>query len=148
MRFPNEKLPEKSNPAFMRNQTRRNSRWESKNTSCTFFRDTSNNSSSNNTNQPPQTPPTQQQQPSPFSHRNNQQNYDPAGVRHNLYDSLQIFGLGNGANFAKVKQIYKQLALKYHLNKHDTYLTELTQEEAKAFFQLINNAQSYLKKQA
>ena len=148
LKSPNGKKPKRPNPAFNSNQPRRNPRRAT--------RDRSNFNRSQ-----PTTPPRRRQQqstPSPPNHpptppptppstppHNNQQDYDPDGVGRNLYDSLKLFGLGFGATWAEVKQCYRSLSKIYHPDKHKCEDTGMTNEEALSFFQLINNAQEYLK---
>jgi curved DNA-binding protein CbpA len=62
--------------------------------------------------------------------------------------SLTILGLGLGSSETKIKVHYRQLARKYHPDKNDPAITGLTASEASTFFQLLNNAQEYLKDRA
>ena len=64
-----------------------------------------------------------------------------------MYDSLTIFNLGYGATITEVKAKYRSLARIYHPDKHPTHRdrTGMTDDEAKKFFQLINNAHIYLR---
>jgi DnaJ-class molecular chaperone len=62
--------------------------------------------------------------------------------------SLKILGLGLGASETEIKVHYRQLARKYHPDKHDTTIMGLSAEEASEFFKLLNNANDYLKEHA
>ena len=62
-----------------------------------------------------------------------------------MYDSLKIFNLGYGATIAEVKAEYRSLARMYHPDKHQPEQTGMSNEDAKRFFQLINNAHTYLR---
>ncbi len=61
---------------------------------------------------------------------------------------LKILGLGLGSSETEIKVHYRQLARKYHPDKHDYVATGLTTEEATEFFKLLNNANNYLKERA
>jgi curved DNA-binding protein CbpA len=62
-----------------------------------------------------------------------------------MFHSLAILGLGLGASETEIKVHHRQLARKYHPDKNDPAITGLAASEASAFFQLLNNAQEYLK---
>ena len=64
-----------------------------------------------------------------------------------MFDSLKIFGLGYGATINEVKAQYRALARLYHPDRHGQHRerTGMTDEEALQFFQLINNANEYLR---
>jgi DnaJ-class molecular chaperone len=62
--------------------------------------------------------------------------------------SLKILGLGLGTSKTEIKVHYRQLTRKYHPDKNDTTITELTAEEVSEFFKLLNNANNYLKERA
>ena len=74
-----------------------------------------------------------------------QRDYDPENVGKVIYDSLKIFNLGYGATIAEVKAEYRSLARVYHPDKHQPENTGMSNEDAKKFFQLINNAHTYLR---
>ena len=61
-----------------------------------------------------------------------------------LEHSFKALGLGLGATETEVKVRYRALARIYHPDKHDPVQTGLTHVEASQYFQLINNANSYL----
>jgi DnaJ-class molecular chaperone len=67
------------------------------------------------------------------------------GSEHLKLKSKFILGLGLGASETEINVHYRQLACKYHSDKNDPAITGLTATEASAFFQLLNNAQEYLK---
>jgi DnaJ-class molecular chaperone len=66
-----------------------------------------------------------------------------------LYDSLKILGLGLGASESEreVKLAYQRLACIYHPDKWEQTqgTTGMTLAETTAHFQLLNNAQSFLR---
>ena len=76
---------------------------------------------------------------------NSSQNYDPAQVGVTLWDSLKIFDLGHAATYAEVKAQYRSMARIYHPDQHNPARTGMTNDQAKEFFQLINNAHEFLK---
>ena len=63
-----------------------------------------------------------------------------------MYDSLKIFNLGYGATITKVKSQYRSLVRIYHPDKHPLHhgMIGVNDNEAKKFFQLINNTHTYL----
>ena len=73
--------------------------------------------------------------------------YDPAQVGRSLHDSLKILGLGLGASECEIKLAYRRLACFYHPDKWDQTkeTTGMTLPETTAHFQLLNNAQSFLR---
>jgi len=66
-------------------------------------------------------------------------------VGRSMFQSLTILRLGLRASETEIKDHYRQLACKYHLDKNDTAITGPTTSEASTFFQLLNNAHHYLK---
>ena len=105
---------------------------------------------------PPQTPPSSPPVMSPpreqrYNQRQNESNresstdYDPDQVGKTLYDSLKIFGLGYAATYLEVKAQFRAFARIWHPDQHNSDRTGKTDEEAKEFFQLINNSHEYLK---
>ena len=75
-------------------------------------------------------------------------NYIPEQVERSMYDSLKILDLGLGASEREVKLAYQRLAsIVYHPDKweHSRHATGMTLLETTAHFQLLNNAQSYLR---
>ena len=62
-----------------------------------------------------------------------------------MWDSFKVFGLGIGAGETRVKVQFRALSRIYHPIKHKPEQTGKTNEEAATFFQLINNAYSYLR---
>ena len=74
-----------------------------------------------------------------------QRDYDPENVGKVLYDSLKVFNLGYGATIREVKAEYRSLARVYHPDKHQPEQTGMSDEDSKKFFQLINNAHTYLR---
>jgi DnaJ-class molecular chaperone len=64
-----------------------------------------------------------------------------------MYDSLKILGLGLGASEREVKLAYHHLACIYHPDKWEQthQNTGMTLPETTAHFQLLNNAQSFLR---
>jgi hypothetical protein len=98
---------------------------------------------------PPHRPsPPRRQRPAPPPPRtNNERDYDPEQVGRSLYDSLKILGLGFGASEREVKLAYRRLACIYHPDKWEQTqgTTGMTHAETTAHFQLLNNAQSFLR---
>jgi DnaJ-class molecular chaperone len=64
-----------------------------------------------------------------------------------MYDSLEIPDLGLGASEQEVKLAYRRLASIYHPDKweHSRHTTGMTFPETTAHFQMLNNAQSFLR---
>ncbi len=62
-----------------------------------------------------------------------------------MFDSLKIFGLGYAATYREVKAQYRALARIWHPDQHKPERTGKSDDEAKKFFQLINNSHDYLK---
>jgi hypothetical protein len=71
--------------------------------------------------------------------------YNPANVGETMFDSLRIFNLGYAATYPEVKAEYRRLARIYHPDKHCSNETGMNDDDAKIFFQLLNNAHAYLK---
>ena len=98
-------------------------------------------------NSPPrrQRPPPPQQPPQPDS--TNGRDYIPEQVGRSMYDSLKILDLGLGASEREVKLAYRRLASIYHPDKweHSRHTTGMTLPETTAHFQMLNNAQSFLR---
>jgi hypothetical protein len=92
---------------------------------------------------PPPSPPREPREP-PRSNDDQNRGYDPDGVGYNLEDSLGIFNLEQGVNWMEIKAEFKRLSRLYHPDKHNPARTNMTTEQAKAFFQLFNNAKDYL----
>ena len=95
-------------------------------------------------NQPPS--PPREQRDTPRNTEDENRGYDPKGVGRNLKDSLGIFGLERGAVWMEVKAEFRRLSRLYHPDKHNPTRTNMTNEEAKAFFQLFNNGKDFLEK--
>ncbi len=96
---------------------------------------------------PPPSPPRERRDPDPpRSNRNESREYDPEGVGHNIKESLSIFGLERGAVWMDVKAEFRLLSRLYHPDKHNPTRTKMTNEGAKAFFQLFNNVKDFLEK--
>jgi curved DNA-binding protein CbpA len=70
--------------------------------------------------------------------------YNPEGVGHNPEDLLGIFGLGPRAVWMDVQAEFRQFSQISHPDKHNPTRTNMSNEEAKAFFQLFNNARDFL----
>jgi hypothetical protein len=85
--------------------------------------------------------------PPPPPRAERERDYEPEQVGHSLYDSLKILGLGLGASEREDKLAYRRLACLYHPDKWDQTkeMTGLTLLETTAHFQLLNNAQSFLR---
>ena len=66
-----------------------------------------------------------------------------------MYDSLKILDLGLGASEREVKLSYRRLTSIFHPDKweHSRHTTGMTLPEttATAHFQMLNNAQSFLR---
>ena len=71
--------------------------------------------------------------------------YDETLVGKNHRDSLAFLRLPPSATKREVKIRYRALARKYHPDKVQTSETGMTKREAEKHFQLINNAQKYLR---
>jgi hypothetical protein len=76
---------------------------------------------------------------------NDNRDYDPANVGRIMYDSLKILGLGYGATNSELKAAYRSAARMYHPDQHNQARTGMNDEQALQLFQLINNANEYLK---
>ena len=100
-----------------------------------------NQRNSRRQNTPPPNPP-----PSP-PQNNTSRDYDPDGIGHNLCDSLDILGFSLEDNVTErhIRRRYMQMARKYHPDKNIPEETGRNQEEATRYFQLLNNAQAYLR---
>ena len=100
---------------------------------------------------PPPSPPRTRQNippPSPINNNNSQHrsnNYDISKVGHTIIDSLCAFGLDIGTNGIEAKVKYRSLSRIYHPDVHDTEKTGLSHNKAQSFFQIINNAHSFLR---
>jgi hypothetical protein len=92
-------------------------------------------------------PPRRQRLVPPPPRTDNGRDYDPEQVGRSLYDSLKILGLGLGASEREVKLAYQRLACIYHPDKWEQTqgTTGMTLAETTAHFQLLNNAQSFLR---
>ena len=92
-------------------------------------------------------PPRRQRPAPPPPQTDNGRDYDPEQVGRSLYDSLKILGLGFGASEREVKLAYRRLACIYHPDKWEQTqgTTGMTHAETTAHFQLLNNAQSFLR---
>ena len=75
------------------------------------------------------------------------QQYDPEGVGANLKDSLGILGFSMNeiVTESQVRRRYMELARKFHPDKNNPSTSGRNREEATTYFQLINNAQQYLR---
>ena len=91
---------------------------------------------------PPRRPRNNQPDP---ENRNNPRGYDPSQVCVTLWDSLRALDLGNTATYAEVKAQYRSMARIYHPDQHRPESTGMSNEQAKQFFQMINNAHEFLK---
>ena len=111
---------------------------------------TSNQESENaDTPPPPPSPrprprPNQGREESPPPTPRSGRAFDPEGVGRNMYDSLNILGLGYGASYAEVNAQYYKLALVYHPDKYHTGLN-MSEEDAAKHFRLVKDARNYLK---
>jgi hypothetical protein len=100
--------------------------------------------------QPPPPPRQQRRNRVPWRQRTEQTNdserqYDPDKIGRCMWDSFRIFSLGIGASETEIKVQYRALSRIYHPDTHKPGQTGKTSEEATTFFQLINNAYSYLR---
>ena len=91
---------------------------------------------------PPPPPPSRHQ---PLGTDHAQRDYDPEMVSRSLSDSFKVLGPGLGVTEIEVKVQYRALSRIYHPDRHDPMHTGLTNEAAADFFELINNAQAYLR---
>ena len=100
-------------------------------------------------NTPPQRSQRQRQQNKnlPPSPPRNNAKYNPEGVGTNLRDSLGVLGfnLSNNVSERQVRRRYMDLARKYHPDKNVPAESGRNKEEATIYFQLINNAQQFLR---
>ena len=87
-------------------------------------------------------PPRQRRQQ---AERNSEQQYDPDKVGRCMWDSLKVFGLGLGASETEVKVKFRAMSRVYHPDKHNPDQAGMSNSQATAFFQLLNNAYSYLR---
>jgi DnaJ-class molecular chaperone len=73
--------------------------------------------------------------------------YIPEQVGRSMYDSLKILDLGLGASERDVKLAYRRLASIFHPDKweHSRHTTGMTLPETTVHFQMLNNAQSFLR---
>lgn len=58
---------------------------------------------------------------------------------------MKVLGLGLGASETEVKVSYRAMSRRFHPDKHDSSETGMSDAEATEFFQLINNANSFLR---
>ena len=77
----------------------------------------------------------------------NGRDYITEQVGRSMFDSLKILGLGLGASEQEVKLAYRRLALIFHPDKweHSRHTTGMTLPETTVHFQMLNNAQSFLR---
>jgi len=141
LKDPTKSVP-KPNASFRdRRNPRRSGRAGSNNTS--------NQESENEDTPPPSPRPNQRREESPPPTPRSGRAFDPKGVGHNLYDSLNILGLGYGASFAEVNARFKKLALLYHPDKYkkntDLKLLKMSKTDAVKRFRLVKDARNYLK---
>ena len=96
---------------------------------------------------PSNSPPRRRRPEPPPPPSSGGRDYIPERVGHDMYDSLKILGLGLGASEREVKLAYRRLACIYHPDKWEQSRqnTGLTLLETTAHFQLLNNAQSFLR---
>jgi hypothetical protein len=94
----------------------------------------------------PSPPLRQRPAPPPPPQADGGQDYIPEQVGRSVYDSLKILGLGLGAPEREIKLAYRRLECLYHPEKWDQRqaTTDMTLQETKENFQLLNNAQVYL----
>ena len=127
--------------------------WNRRRTSGRQQTRTSNTSNNSAPPSPPPSPQQRQQSRVPPRQRRQQQSdanssgrpYDPDMVGHSLHDSFKVLDLGIGASEMEVKVQFRKLSRIYHPDKHNSSQTGMANADATAFFQLINNAYSYLK---
>ena len=93
---------------------------------------------------PPKPPPPQRPSSPPPQYHQHRGDFDPLLVGYSLEHSFKVLGLGLGATETEVKVRYRALARIYHPDRHNSAQTGLTHLEASQYFQLINNANSYL----
>ena len=62
-----------------------------------------------------------------------------------MQDSLGVLGLEMGVTVREVNVRYRFLARRLHPDRHDTEVTGMTSEEAVETFNLVNNAEQYLR---
>ena len=101
--------------------------------------------------QPNATPPrhrrrrdnNQHQPPSPRSNHTSN-NYNPELVGSNKRHALRALGLQNNATEREVRLKFRRLSMIYHPDKYSPQLG-ISQEEATAHFQTLNNAYEYLR---
>ena len=96
---------------------------------------------------PSNSPPRRRRPEPPPPPSSGGRDYIPERVGHDMDDSLKILGLGLGASEREVKLAYRRLACIYHPDKWEQSQqnTGLTLLETTAHFQLLNNAQSFLR---
>ena len=117
-------------------------------TQCTRATEETNSPKAPHSPPPHRSSPPRRQRPAPPPRQtDNGRNYDPEQVGRSLYDSLKILGLGLGASEREVKLAYRRLACIYHPDKWEQSqgTTGMTLAETTAHFQLLNNAQSFLR---
>jgi len=70
--------------------------------------------------------------------------YDPTNVGRTRADSLRALGLNDNATDNEIKLQFRRLSLIYHPDKYSDTLG-ISEDEATAHFQILNNAYSYLR---
>ena len=100
------------------------------------------------TEPPPREPPSTVATCGSTAHAtSNEQIVRPAGIGRNLSDSLAILGFSLEDNVTErhIRRRYMEMARKYHPDKNNPEETGRNHEEATQYFQLLNNAQAYLR---
>jgi len=92
---------------------------------------------------PPTTPPRRNIPPPPSPSPKRYFNEEQIG--RNMNDSLGFLGLKPNASEREVVVVCRKLAWKCHPDKNDPSLTGLNAAQATAYFQLLNNAFSYVR---
>jgi hypothetical protein len=105
------------------------------------------NERNNSQNADPPSPPRRRVPPPrrESTNANAERDYIAENVGFSLYDSLKVLGLGLGASETEVKVSYRAMSRRFHPDKHDSSETGMSDAEATEFFQLINNANSFLR---
>ncbi|KAL7430615.1 hypothetical protein ACHAXH_002669 [Discostella pseudostelligera] len=82
--------------------------------------------------------------PPPSNHINS--NYNTNNVGHTIHDSLRAMGLRDDATGRDIRVQFRILSMIYHPDKYSPLvLPDISQQDAQAHFQLLNNAYSYLR---
>ena len=89
----------------------------------------------------PPPPPTPAETP---EENHNRRNWNPEGVGRNRTDSLKILNLSMNANDNEIKKRFRRLSLIYHPDRYSPNLG-ITPGEATAHFQMLNNANEFLR---